>query len=170
MRDGKNIVLCGFMGSGKTTLGRLLADALNMRFVDMDEWIEQQHGLSVPELFKQYGEDDFREREHEAILSLSGQGGTVISTGGGALTFSRNVQPLREKGTIVFLNPGFNACYGRICDSDRPLVRANTCAQLQSLYETRAAAYRAASEIELTLDAPPEECAARLCRMLCGDA
>lgn len=77
----RNVVLCGFMGCGKTTVGRQLAALSGRRFVDMDEYIEQQAGMAVSEIFRQYGEDDFRRRERETCRALAGQTGLVIARG-----------------------------------------------------------------------------------------
>ena len=99
----RNVVLCGFMGCGKTTVGRQLAALSGRRFVDMDEYIEQQAGMAVSEIFRQYGEDDFRRREREACRALARQTGLVIAAGGGALTFAANVEALRPSCVIVLL-------------------------------------------------------------------
>ena len=99
----RNVVLCGFMGCGKTTVGRQLAALSGRRFVDMDEYIEQQAGMAVSEIFRQYGEDDFRRRERETCRALAGQTGLVIAAGGGALTFAANVEALRPSCVIVLL-------------------------------------------------------------------
>ena len=99
----RNVVLCGFMGCGKTTVGRQLAALSGRRFVDMDEYIEQQAGMAVSEIFRQYGEDDFRRRERETCRALARQTGLVIAAGGGALTFAANVEALRASCVIVLL-------------------------------------------------------------------
>ena len=90
-----NIVLCGFMGCGKTTVGKKLSKRLGVPFVDMDHYIEQKAGRKVSEIFAQLGEQAFRDMEYECAKELSKSGGTVIATGGGALTFERNQQALR---------------------------------------------------------------------------
>ena len=97
----KSIVLCGFMGCGKSTIGSLLARKMGMAFVDMDSYIEKKEGKSVSEIFAQSGEEHFRMLEREAAKELAGKKGLVIATGGGTLTFRENVDTLRKSGSIV---------------------------------------------------------------------
>ena len=84
-----NIVLCGFMGCGKTTVGRNLARKSGRKFVDMDSYIEEKAGMKVSEIFEKYGENRFRDMEHEACLELADTKGLVIASGGGAFSPSR---------------------------------------------------------------------------------
>lgn len=104
MEQGRNIILCGFMGCGKTTVGKRVAARTGRRFVDMDEFITQQAGMSVSEIFARLGEADFRRREREACRELAGERDCVIATGGGALTFPENVEALAGSGPIVLLD------------------------------------------------------------------
>lgn len=142
---GKSIVLCGFMGSGKTTVGRLLAKRMLARFIDLDEAIEQQQKMSIPNIFKEKGEDYFRALEHvtlqnavENTLPVL----TVIAAGGGTLMDADNVATLKEAGaTVVYLSTDFDICYNRIKQSDRPLVMRHTREELQGLYEQRHKVY-----------------------------
>ena len=90
-----NIVLCGFMGCGKTTVGRNLARKSGRKFVDMDSYIEEKAGMKVSEIFEKYGENRFRDMEHEACLELADTKGLVIASGGGAFTFQRNIDAFR---------------------------------------------------------------------------
>lgn len=151
----KNIIFCGFMGSGKTSVGMELASLLNRNFIDMDDYIEKREGKAIPAIFEAFGEEGFREREHAAVLELAGMDGLVIASGGGALTRNENVEALRKSGVVVFLNAGFEACYDRIADSDRPLVRKNSRERLESLYNERKNLYRLAADFE-------NECAGNL--------
>ena len=93
-----NLVLCGFMGCGKTTVGRLL------RFVDADALIEEEAGMAVEDIFKRFGEEDFRLRERQACSRLAEKENLVIATGGGALTFPENTAVLRRSGVIILLD------------------------------------------------------------------
>ena len=92
-----NIVLCGFMGCGKTTVGKAFAQKYNMRFVDSDSCIEQHEGKTVSKIFEQNGEKYFRKLEHDILSELSNQSGLVIATGGGAMLDPENVRVLKEK-------------------------------------------------------------------------
>lgn len=143
----KNIVLCGFMGSGKSTVGKILSKRLNCPYIDMDKYIEDVCKMKIPEIFSEYGEKGFREFEHEAACSLGLLNGAVIATGGGALTFERNIAPLSIQSYIIYLNVGFETCYSRIKHSDRPLVHSKSKEELQELFNTRDIAYRKAASI-----------------------
>ena len=96
-----NIILCGFMGSGKTVVGSELAKIMGRRFVDTDELIEEEQGVAIKAIFAMYGEEHFRDLEYECCKNVSRLKNCVVSTGGGALTFERNVEALKESGKIV---------------------------------------------------------------------
>lgn len=157
-----NIILCGFMGCGKSTVGKELARRLDRLFIDMDEFIETREGMKIADIFRLYGEEDFREREHAAALELAGKQGAVIAAGGGALAYTRNAEPLRASGEIVFLNLGFDACYERIAQSDRPLVRANSREGLEQIFKNREGLYRAVAAHEADASRAPEEVAEKI--------
>lgn len=146
----QNIFLCGFMGCGKTTVGLLLARRLGMEFQDMDQYIEQQAGKAIPEIFAQQGEVAFRELEHKAVLELSQRQGLVIPTGGGVLTRVENIVPLKQSGTLVYINTPFALCYQRISSTDRPLVQTRSRDELYELYLTRRSIYREACDLEVS--------------------
>lgn len=99
-----NIYLIGFMGTGKTTVGRLLAKELNMDFVDTDEFIEQGMGMTVPSIFGIYGEAFFRQLEHNALISIANRQGMVVSTGGGIVLRNDNIDIMRSSGVMVCLD------------------------------------------------------------------
>lgn len=99
----RNLVLVGFMGSGKTTIGRLLAARLGYPFVDSDRKLESRVGMTVTEIFAEKGEEYFRAREKEIISRLSRYTGTVIATGGGVVLDGDNVQRLRRNGVLILL-------------------------------------------------------------------
>jgi len=99
----KNIVLTGFMGTGKTAVGRELSRLLSMKLVDVDTEIEKSRQMTINEIFKQFGELRFREIETEMIRKLSERKDVIISTGGGAVLRQENVDVLREQGIIVCL-------------------------------------------------------------------
>lgn len=144
-----NIILCGFMGCGKSTVGKELARLLETDFIDMDEYIEKHEGMPIPEIFERYGEQDFRTREHRAVTELAGMQKTVIAAGGGALTFERNIAPLKASGRIIFLDVCFDECYSRIAETERPLVESKTRGELEALYNERRPKYLNAADLSI---------------------
>jgi len=99
----KNVVLTGFMGTGKSSIGKLLAYRLGKSFVDIDKQIEKEMGISIPEIFAKYGEEFFRVKEHEVVERISRYKNAVIATGGGVVLNARNMECLRQKGLIICL-------------------------------------------------------------------
>lgn len=162
----KNIILCGFMGSGKSTVGKALASRLNREFIDMDDYIESRENMKIPAIFEKSGEEYFRKLEHEAVLELAGISGLVVASGGGALTKPENVQAFQKNCVIVYLNAGFDVCYSRIASSDRPLVIKNSREQLERLYNERAAVYSRAASIEVEASGDPEKIAEAIVNQL----
>lgn len=120
----KNIVLTGFMGTGKTTIGKELAQMLHMKLVDVDEEIESAQGMTINDIFKTYGEQHFRDIETAMIKKLSQDQNIIISTGGGAVLRDENMAALKEKGTIFCLNASVETILERTGGSqDRPLLK-----------------------------------------------
>ena len=99
----KNIVLIGFMGSGKTSTGRILANRLGRGFIDLDQKIEEAAQMSIKEMFAQHGEAYFRQKEREMVCKMSARRSVVISTGGGTVKDPENVTALRENGVLISL-------------------------------------------------------------------
>ncbi len=144
-----NIILCGFMGSGKTVVGKELAKITGRRFVDTDELVEKKQGIPIKAIFEIYGEDFFRDLEHEVCLETAELKNTVISTGGGAVTFERNAKALRKGGRIVFLDADFDIICERIGENtNRPLFQ--DIDKARALYDERRPKYEAAAD--LTVD------------------
>ena len=115
-----NIVLSGFMGSGKTTVGRRLAAALDMQFVDMDLYIEKKTGMTVKEIFAEYGELHFRALETETVKELARSNHFVIATGGGTLMQPQNVEGFHQGGgTIYYLDVPLAALQERLKNDKR---------------------------------------------------
>lgn len=137
----KSVYLCGFMGCGKSHIGRMLSSAMNRRFVDLDKYIVSAEKMPIPRIFDKFGEPHFRRLEAKYIRELSG--GSVVATGGGALLNDETAKFARDVGLSVYINTAFEVCYGRIKgDSNRPLVVNNTPEQLRELYNKRADIYR----------------------------
>lgn len=168
-----NLILCGFMGCGKSTVGRLLAEKTGRSFVDMDTFIEEQAGMSVSSIFEQYGEADFRRREREACRALAARQGLVIAAGGGALTFQENAGALSASGTIVLLEVSPETVLKRLeGDTTRPLLmRRDKEAAVRELMARRLPLYRRAATVSVDGEGTPEAVAeAVLLRLLPGSA
>lgn len=154
----RTIVLCGFMGCGKSTVGRELARRLGYEFIDMDSYIEERAGRRIPRIFQEDGEAGFRELEHLAALELASRAGAVIASGGGALLFPRNAEAF-SGCSVVFLDVPFEECYRRAAGSDRPLIRQNSREEVSALYEKRYPLYCAAASLRIAGSMPPGETA-----------
>ena len=127
------IFLIGFMGSGKTTIGRRLAERIGFDFVDTDRFIEMQHGMTVSELFSRYGETAFREMEHDILLKIQNVEYAVVSTGGGMPCYGDNLDVMRSCGKVVYLKLSPQALTRRLLCSrnERPLIKGKTEKKLQ---------------------------------------
>ena len=140
-----NIVLCGFMGSGKTVVGRELAKIMGAKFVDTDELIEKEQGVAIKAIFAAHGEDYFRDLEYEMCKKVAQMKGAVVSTGGGAMTFARNVEAIKQGSKVVFLDASFDLICDRIGNSTtRPLFQDREKAK--RLYDERKDKYLAAAD------------------------
>ncbi len=141
MSDQISIYLCGFMGCGKSHVGKILASELGMPLVDLDKYIVTSEKMSIPNIFEKFGEPHFRSLEAKYIRELSG--GNVVATGGGALINDATAEFARKSGISVYINTSFELCYKRIKgDKNRPLVINNTPEQLEELYNKRDVIYR----------------------------
>lgn len=118
-RDVSNIVIIGMPGSGKTSIGRSLAKKLDRGFVDLDREIEKIDGISVQQIFENYGEDGFREFENAACIKYGKETGIVISTGGGVVLDKQNFNPLKQNGIIVQIDRKLN----KLATKGRPLSK-----------------------------------------------
>jgi shikimate kinase len=124
MEKKKNIVLTGFMGTGKTTVGKILAKKLGMSFVDVDELIEKTAGLKISEVFARFGEAYFRDIETEIIKSITKNFSQVIATGGGAVLRDENLNALKSNGVVFCLTASEELIFDRIKDNnERPLLQ-----------------------------------------------
>lgn len=147
----QNIVLIGMPSCGKTTVGRILAEKTGMELADTDEYIVKKIGMPIAEFFAQNGEAAFRKIEKETIAELSGTGGMIIATGGGAVLDKDNVRALKQNGVTVFLD---RALDDLVVTDDRPLSSRRSA--LEKLYAERYDIYTAAAEIHIKADTTPE--------------
>ena len=119
----KNIVLVGFMATGKSMVGRAVAKKLGRKFIDIDEEIVRNSKMSISEIFKKYGEDRFRALESEAIEKFSSEKRLVIATGGGALIREENVDRLKKNGVLICLTASPEVILKRVgTDTNRPIL------------------------------------------------
>ena len=126
------IFLVGFMGSGKTTIGRRLAEVLGFDFVDTDRFIEMQHNTTVDQIFAQQGETAFRKMENDLLQELQQRDVAVISTGGGMPCHSDNMDIMLAGGKVVYLKTSPQALAHRIlhAQNERPLIKGKTETEL----------------------------------------
>ena len=142
----KNIVLTGFMGAGKTAVGKELAGLLDMRLIDLDSEIEKAEHMTINEIFKQFGEKKFREIETEMIKKVANNENIIISTGGGAVMKQENMDLLKKTGIIIYLMATPETILQRTGkNSDRPLLQvANPLAKINELLNLRKPFYEKA--------------------------
>ena len=150
----KNVVLIGFMGTGKTSVGRLLAGRLGCAFHDLDKKIEEQHGMSIPAMFAEHGEPYFRAREKEAVRAAAGRTNLVIATGGGTVKDPENVALLRQNGILVALTADVDTILQRTASRGaRPVLdqadAGDRRAAVVRLLEERRALYE---DADITVD------------------
>lgn len=157
-RSKENIVLIGMPCSGKSTVGRALADMLGRKFVDSDEEIEKRIGMTISEYFAQNGEEAFRKLETKVLKDISKETGTVIATGGGAVLKHANLRALRANGKIYFLDRSLELLFPT---DDRPLAKSR--ADVEALFEKRYPIYLSSADSRISADGSPD-CVAELIR------
>lgn len=156
----KNIVLTGFMGTGKTTIGQLLAEELHRQFFDTDQIIEERLDAKISEIFKKIGEPKFREFETQTIALISSLEDCVISCGGGAVVNPVNVKYLNKNGIIINLYASPEHLVKRLHEYDtRPLLKqmANPFEGIKKLLAQRQKAYEKCAFAVNTDDLSPEQ-------------
>lgn len=151
---GRNIVLLGFMGTGKTSVGKKLAAQLKREFIDVDQLLEDRLGVSIAEFFASDGEAAFRKLEKETISVLAQKSDLVLATGGGAVLDRENVAALQKKGLLILLTAKPETIAKRLAgDHSRPLLGEKTSlGKISELSNARVDAYRAAAEITIPTD------------------
>lgn len=157
MNAANNIILIGMMGSGKSTIGKLLADLLKFDFVDLDEFIEKNEAMTISDIFAKQGEDYFRKLETNAVKEFSHLENTVVSTGGGIIKNEANITALKKAGAVFYLSAPANVLYKRIKgDKGRPLLKSEE--EFAKILEERENSYKQA---DFTVDATksPQEIA-----------
>ena len=149
-----NIVLIGFMGTGKTTISEQLCKMYGMEIIDMDQVIVEREGRSIPEIFATEGEEYFRTLETNLLIELQSRNNAIISCGGGAAMRERNVVEMKKNGKVVLLTATPETIYERVKDSDdRPVLkRRKNVKGIAELMEVRRPKYEAAADIVIQTD------------------
>ncbi|MDZ4198721.1 MAG: shikimate kinase [Kiritimatiellia bacterium] len=164
----RNLVLVGFMGTGKTVVGRLLAARLRRGFVEMDERIATRAGKTISDIFEQDGEPAFRRMERDLVVELAADPGRVISAGGGAILDSRNLEDFNRTGEVVCLTATPEILMERLrTDRSRPLLQGDREGRIRELLKVRLPLYEA---IPLRIDTAgrsPEAVAEEVMRLTC---
>lgn len=150
----RNIILIGPMGSGKSTIGNIIAKRLHREFQDSDHFIEKRTGVDIARIFDIEGEQGFRDRESSALSELLSKNNRVIATGGGSIMRSENQQLLKQKGYIVFLDTSVNQQMYRLRrDKKRPLLQTeNPRERLESLSAERRPIYLDLADLAIKTD------------------
>ena len=151
----KHIILIGFMGSGKSSVGYRLSYKLRKCLIDTDRLIEQREGMSITEIFDQKGETYFRQKETECLKSLSKElGSRVVSVGGGTPIREENHAILKESGTVVYLKATPETIYSRVKhDTRRPLLQCeDPKSRIEALLAERGPIYESVADIIIEVD------------------
>ncbi|CCQ94823.1 Shikimate kinase [[Clostridium] ultunense Esp] len=141
----KNIILIGFMGAGKTSVGKALAERLHWKWIDTDAEIERRAGKRIPNIFHNYGEEGFRKMETEVLHHLLQSSGQVISTGGGIVLRKENRDVMVRHGKVVYLKADLPELISRLRGSDRPLLQGDMEGKIKELWTARKGFYDFAS-------------------------
>lgn len=149
-----SIFLVGPMGSGKSTVGRALANKIGYRFLDSDREIEARCGVDIPTIFDYEGEAGFRDRESRMINELTRQPGIVLATGGGSILREENRAYLKDRGHVILLQVDIKEQLRRVAfDSNRPLLQTDDPgARLKALMEEREPIYKSVANVEISTD------------------
>lgn len=161
------IYLIGFMGAGKTTIGRELAARIEAPFFDLDELVESAEKMSIKDIFAHHGEPYFRKRERDILRSTHYLDDAVIATGGGTFTFEENIQFIQAEGFSVFLSAPYAVLRNRIGDkaAERPMFRDDVAAH--ELYNNRLHYYKMCDvTLEIREEETPPEIVERIVHQL----
>ncbi|MEA3466502.1 MAG: shikimate kinase [Thermodesulfobacteriota bacterium] len=156
--EKQNIFLIGFMGVGKTTVGRLLAKKIHSEFIDLDECVVGMAGCSISQIFDQQGEYVFRDLETMALSQLDQYGCAVVATGGGIIGRDENREIMQQLGLVVYLHADWSTLVDRLVDtSQRPLANSKTDENLYKLWQNRLPLYQQADVVVHTDNLTPKQ-------------
>lgn len=159
---GRHVFLVGFMGAGKSTVGRLLADSVGLPFVDLDAQVERDAGIPVSRIFEERGEVAFRDLESAQLSALEGVSPSVIACGGGIVLRDDNRRLLKQMGTVVYLQVGAGEALARIGDVEgRPLLASGAPSAAATLLKAREGLYSAVADVTLDTSGRTPESLAR---------
>ncbi|GGA31549.1 shikimate kinase [Kroppenstedtia guangzhouensis] len=160
---GKHIILIGFMGTGKSTVGQMLAEQLECPWLDTDTEVERLAGKSIPQLFEEEGEAHFRRWEKRVLQQVLEQTPSVITTGGGIVLDPENVFRIRSRGWVVALDASEEELLRRLtADRSRPLLRGDVRKRVTDLKKSRRNAYNFADFSLDTTGKSPQETAEKI--------
>lgn len=147
--EKRNVILCGFMATGKSTVGKQLAEAMGYRFLDMDALIEEETGIPIPEIFATQGEPAFRALESQLVERIAAWSGYVVATGGGTIVNPQNLQKLKSCGVVVSLKADIPTILRRTERGDtRPMLKGgDKTERIRQLLELREPFYAQADII-----------------------
>jgi shikimate kinase len=169
----ENIFLIGFMGAGKSTIARELQKLTGGKLVEMDARIVEEQGMSINDIFAQFGEEHFRELESSLILTIGDEGNTIVSCGGGVVVRPQNIEYMHKSGKIVYLKTSPETIYERVrYSTERPILNGNMNVEyIASLMEKRRPLYEGAADITIVTDGKDREAIAReITKGMAGDA
>ena len=159
----ENLILVGFMGAGKSSVGRLLARRLGRCFVETDDMITAREGCSIPEIFARHGETHFRAAEEETLRVLRLKTSDVIATGGGLPGREGRMEALRALGTVIWLAGDFDVLYERALRAGaRPMLAGRTRDEVEALCRSREPFYRQADLAVDTTGLGPDQVVSRI--------
>ncbi len=162
--EKRNIILCGFMATGKSSVGKRLSEIVGYDFLDMDAAIEAEEGMSIPQIFSIRGEPAFRALESRMVERIAGQSRCVVATGGGTIVNPRNLEALKRSSVVINLTADIDTLLQRIgSGEDRPMLwEGDRIERIRTLMEQRAPAYAQADIILNTSSLSIDEVAQRI--------
>jgi len=169
MKMSKNIYLIGFMGTGKSSVGKILAEKMGAKYIDTDAMVEAKAGMGVHEIFEAYDEPEFRRLESEVLETITDGDNNVVSTGGGIVVTHRNIELMMNTGIVVTLIANADIILDRVSmdETERPLLSADEPLEdIKRLLFERAALYIKSHHVVDTSDITPEEAANEIMELI----